>query len=90
MKFSVENLSTGTISEVFLDCYAIWEDLGNGMLQPTRSTANIHVLHNLKSGQAIVTGGTRYKRLDEQVYRWNTSMNNCVEEPLRLPQGPRY
>lgn len=90
MKFSVENLETGKVEEVFLDSYAIWEDLGNGMLQPTRSTATVPGLWDMKAGQAIRTSGNRYKRLDNHIYRMNTSMNTVVQGPLRLPYGPRY
>ncbi len=75
MRFSVEDLNTGVIKEVYLDSYAIFEDLGNGMLQPTRSTQGVPGLCNLKAGEAIRSSGTRYKRLDDSKYHMNTSMN---------------
>lgn len=73
-RFQVEDLETKKTREVLLDSYATWEDLGSGILQPVRSTKNIPGLTRLKAGEALVTGGKRYKRLDNLDYPEYTSI----------------
>ena len=77
MCFIIQDLKTGVEEDVFLDSYAIWEDIGNRMLQPTRSTQQVRGLCNLKAGKSIITSGKRWTRVDDNVYRRNTSMNDC-------------
>jgi hypothetical protein len=95
LKFVVEDLETGKSQEVYLDSFAIWQDLGSGYLQPTRSTQGVPGIYNLKAGQAIRTMGYRYKRLDDQVYNFSTSMNKysfsqqgTLFRPARRPFRP--
>lgn len=66
----IKIIKTGEI--MFVDNYAIWGDLGNGMLQPIRSTQTLPKLDNLKSGQ----GFNGWVMVDNNIYYKNTSTNN--------------
>jgi hypothetical protein len=75
-KYKLTDLQTGEDKEVLADSYGIWEDLGNGYLQPVSSTQNVTGLLRLKKGQAVRTMSRRFERLDNSSYYKNTSMNN--------------
>ncbi len=78
LRFAVTNLQTGVERTVLMDSFAIWEDLGAGCLQPTEACPSRFNPHSLCEGQAVVTCGSRFKRLDSHVYRRHTSMNNVA------------
>lgn len=70
----IKFINTNAIA--FVDNYAIWDDLGNGMLQPIKSTQTLPKLDNLKSGQ----GFNNWVMVDNNAYYKNTSINNLNGE----------
>ena len=68
----LRNTKTGVVR--YADSFAFWEDLGNGVLQPTesRQTQPIITPENMKVGQ----GWNGYVLACDQYHYMNTSMNN--------------
>lgn len=76
-EFTVQEVGSDEVKRVLLDSYAVWEDLGHGMLQPVSSTQTTWPwLKSLPVGAGVCTGGRIYRRLSTEATPCHTSMNS--------------